>query len=193
MKNLLKLKSLWLLPKLTTLKLLVFGIFIYAGSCLAESTNKVPVHINANKLEYNSDEKVIYLKGNVVVKHVEGTLMADNATVYMVADKKEDTTNKKDKSKKKKENKMGSIKRIVAVGNVRMSGSDGMTISDKAVLDEENRTITLTGGPPIAKQEIGYITGERIVFDMETGDFTCYPEPHIIFELDKDARSKFLE
>ena len=179
MKNLLKLNNLYLLA---------FGIFIFAGSCFAEETNSSPVHINADKLEYNSEEKVLYLRGNVVVRHPEGMLVADNATVYQAIEKKEEN-----KKKDEKKNKMGNIKRIVAVGNVKMTSKDAVTVSDKAVWDGENQTITLTGGPPIAKQPAGYIRAERIIFDMETGNITFHPSPHIIFDIDDDAKSKFLE
>ncbi len=179
MKNLLKLNNLYLLA---------FGIFIFAGSCFAEETNSSPVHINADKLEYNSEEKVLYLRGNVVVRHPEGMLVADNATVYQAIEKKEEN-----KKKDEKKNKMGNIKRIVAVGNVKMTSKDVVTVSDKAVWDGENQTITLTGGPPIAKQPAGYIRAERIIFDMETGNITFHPSPHIIFDIDDDAKSKFLE
>ncbi len=178
MKNLLKLNNL---------SLLAFGIFICAGSCFAEETNSSPVHINADKLEYNSEEKVLYLRGNVVVRHPEGMLVADNATVYQAIDKKEE------KEKKGKKNKMGNIKRIVAIGNVRMKSKDGVTISDKAVWDGENQTITLTGGPPIAKQEAGYIRADRIIYDIETGNITFHPSPRVTFDVDKDVKSKFLE
>ena len=179
MKNLLKLNNLYLLA---------FGIFIFAGSCFAEETNSSPVHINADKLEYNSEEKVLYLRGNVVVRHPEGMLVADNATVYQAIEKKEEN-----KKKDEKKNKMGNIKRIVAVGNVKMTSKDAVTVSDKAVWDGENQTITLTGGPPIAKQPAGYIRADRIIYDIETGNITFHPQPHIIFEIDADAKSKFLE
>ena len=179
MKNLLKLNNLYLLA---------FGIFIFAGSCFAEETNSSPVHINADKLEYNSEEKVLYLRGNVVVRHPEGMLVADNATVYQAIEKKEEN-----KKKDEKKNKMGNIKRIVAVGNVKMTAPDGVTISEKAVWDGENQTITLTGGPPMAKRDMGYVTADRIIYDMETGNITFHPDPHLIFEIDADAKSKFLE
>ncbi len=179
MKNLLNLNNLYFL---------VFGIFLYAGSCLAEETNEFPVHINADKLEYNSEEKVLYLKGNVVVRHPDGLLVADNATVYRAIEKKNE------KDVKTKKNKMGNVKRIVAVGNVRMKSEEAMTISDKAVLDSENQTITLTGGPPIAKQEgMGYVQAERIVYDIETGNIKFHPEPKINFSLSNKDKAKFLE
>ena len=178
MKNLLKLNNLCVLA---------FGIFIFTGSCLAEKTNTSPVHINADKLEYNSEEKVIYLRGNVRVKHPEGILIADNATVYQTVDKKEKATDKK--------NKMGSIKRIVAVGNVRMESKGAVTISDKAVWNGDDQTITLTGGSPkpILKRDDFYTEADRIIYDIEASKITFYPSPHIIFEIDKEAKSKFLE
>ncbi len=179
MKKLLKLNSLYLLA---------FGVFISVGNCLAETTNSSPVHINADKLEYNSEEKVLYLRGNVIVRHPEGMLVADNATVYQAVDKKETNT-----TKKNKENKMGSVKRIVAVGNVKMTSKDAVTISDKAVWDGDNQTITLTGGPPITKQEGVLLQADRIIYDIETGNVTFHPSPHIIFDIDDDAKSKFLE
>ncbi len=175
MKNLLNLNCLFLFAVCT---------FLFAGNCIAESTNEFPVHINSDKLEYNSEEKVLYLKGNVVVRHPEGILVADNATVYQSAN---------DKDGKDTKSKIGSVKRIVAVGNVRMSSKGAIAISDKAVWDGENNTITLTGGPPIAKQDAVHTQADRIVYDVETGKASFYPNPKIIIGLSKKDKARFLE
>jgi len=163
---------------------LVLVTFLYAGSCLAEETNEFPVHINSDKLEYNSEEKVLYLKGNVGVRHPEGILVADNATVYQDTDEKEG---------KDAKSRMGNVKRIVAVGNVRMSSKGAITISDKAVWDGVNNTITLSGGPPIAKQDAVHTQADRIIYDIETGKASFYPNPKIIIGLSKKDKARFLE
>ena len=175
MKNFLKLFNLYFVTLV---------ILLFAGLSFAEETNEFPVHINADKLEYNSEEKVLYLKGNVVVRHPDGILVADNATVYQSTD---------EKNSKDTKSKMGNVKRIVAVGNVRMSSKGAMTISDKAVWDGVNNTIILTGGPPIAKQESVYTQADRIIYDIETGKASFYPNPKIIISLSGKDKSRFLE
>ena len=183
MKNLLKLNSLCLL---------VFGIFICASSCFAQINNSCQPRIKAKKIVYNAKKQVTYFKENVVVRHGDVTLVADNATAYQKIEEAKDETDKESKSKNNKE-ESGNIKRIVAVGNVRIKTKNILIISNKAVWDKNKQTVTLTGGPPTVKNANGYLTADKILYELNTDNVTFYPNPEIIIGIGKEAKAKFLE
>ncbi len=165
----------------------MLGISLVVVSAFAEETNAVPTRINADKLECDYEERVVYLRGSVVVRDPKGVLRADNATIYF--DEGDDKKDGKDGPK------VGSFRRIVAVGNVRMSSDDKaiVVISDKAVWCKKDNTIILTGGPPIVRQGSLYIKAKRIIYDLDTQKCEFHPEPEVVFHLDDDDKAKFLE
>jgi len=151
-------------------------------------TSDTPTRINADKLQFDYEEKVAYLRGSVVVRDTKGVLKADNATIYFT----------KDKNKKKKDSTtpdVGNFTRIVAVGNVKMSSSDKniIVVSEKAVWNKKDNTIVLTGGPPMVKQGPAYIKAERIVFDISTQNIDFKPSPEMVFEVSATEKNKFFE
>ncbi len=165
----------------------MLGISIVAASAFAEETNVVPTRINADKLECDYEERVVYLRGSVVVRDPKGVLRADNATVYF--DEGDDKKDGKDGTK------VGGFRRVVAVGNVRMSSDDKavVIISDKAVWSKKDNTIILTGGPPMVRQGSLYIKAKRIIYNLDTQKCEFHPEPEVVFQLDDDDKAKFLE
>jgi len=53
---------------------------------LAVETNATPTRINADKLECDYEQRIVYLRGSVVVRDSKGILKSDNATVYFSND-----------------------------------------------------------------------------------------------------------
>ncbi|RLD11705.1 MAG: hypothetical protein DRI44_03025 [Chlamydiae bacterium] len=178
--------------KMTYKTLVVIAICWFAlfssKHIFAAETNNVPTRINADKLECDYEERIVYLRGSVVVRDTKGILKADNATVYFK------------KTKEKKDSlsstaNVGSFSRVVAVGNVRMSSNDKavVVVSDKAVWNKNNNTIVLTGGPPMVKQGASYIKAKRIVYDLTTGKCDFFPEPQMVFSIPDSEKTKFIE
>ena len=175
--------------------LLIAACWITVSSSMnliAAETNALPTRINADKLECDYEERIVYLRGSVVVRDSKGILKADNATVYFSSDEKDD---------KEKDNTLnaaadvGSFSRVVAVGDVIISSGDKAVIitSDKAVWNKKDNTITLTGGPPMVKQGVAYIKADRIVYDLTTQKCDFHPSPQMVFEVSASEKEKFFE
>jgi len=157
----------------------------------------VPTRINADKMNFDYSEGVIYLRGHVVVADPQGMLYADNATVYLEKNNEEENA-ESDSEKDKNENiqideNIGTFYRVVAFGNVRMTTDDRAVISNKAVWDREKNTIVLTGGPPMLKQGASYIEATRIVYNISTGQTEFFPNPRVVINnIDQETKNKFL-
>ncbi len=160
---------------------------------LAVETNATPTRINADKLECDYEQRIVYLRGSVVVCDSKGILKSDNATVYFSNDK--DKKNKKSGSSLESASDVGSFSRVVAVGNVVISSDDKAVVitSDKAVWNKKDNTITLTGGPPMVKQGPAYIKAERIIYDLTTQKCDFYPSPQMVFQVSPSEKAKFFE
>ena len=156
---------------------------------LAAETNNVPTRINADKLECDYEEGIVYLRGSVVVRDQKGILKADNATVYFDKGKGDN------KSSLDSASNVGSFSRVVAVGNVRMSSNNKtiVVISEKAVWNKKDNTIVLTGGPPMVKQGPSYIKAKRITYDLTTQKCDFYPDPQMVFTVPASEKTKFFE
>lgn len=149
------------------------------------STNLVPTVITADKMEYDYEEQVAYLKGRVVVRDERGSLAADNATVYFERDKSGDIAAAASAEG-------ANFQRVVAYGNVKMQSGDRVAIAEKAVWNRAESKIVLTGGPPMVKQGSSYIKAERITFDVKTQRFEFYPSPEIVFQASEEEKQRFL-
>ena len=174
-------------------KLLFFSTFITflllaPVKAKATETNTTPTRINADKLEYNYEERVVYLRGSVVVRDPKGILKSDNATVYFEK-AKDDGKNKSDSAD------IGNFSRVVAVGHVKMSSDDKaiVVVSDKAVWNKKDNTIVLTGGPPMVRQGTAYIRAKRIVYDLATQRCDFKPDPEVVFHVSDSEKTRFLE
>jgi len=155
----------------------------------AAESNSVPTRINADKLECDYEEGIVYLRGSVVVRDQKGILKADNATVYFDKDKGKSSSSLDSASS------VGSFSRVVAVGNVRMSSNNKtiVVISEKAVWNKKDNTIVLTGGPPMVKQGPSYIKATRITYDLTTQKCDFYPDPQMVFSVPDSEKTKFFE
>ncbi|MCK5851951.1 hypothetical protein KAH27_02885 [bacterium] len=182
-----------------TFKKMTYKISILIGICwitafsslnlFAAETNHVPTRINADKLECDYEEGIVYLRGSVVVRDNKGILKADNATVYFGDSKKKGGDSIDSASN------VGSFSRVVAVGNVRMSSDNKaiVVISEKAVWNKKENKITLTGGSPMVKRGSSYIKAKRIVYDLTTQKCEWYPDPVIVFSVEDSEKTKFFE
>jgi lipopolysaccharide transport protein LptA len=185
-------------------KILTVSLPILAALCLAFSTGvhaadkeeTVKTTINADKLEYDIEENVAYLRGSVVVQDANGSLRADNATVYFKEkkdDKKPEPDKKEDKAITSKNPKVGDFYRVVALGNVLITVEDRQVSAQKAIWDRKTNKIILTGGPPMAKQGLSLIRATRIVYNVETQTIEFYPDPEVVLNPSDADRKKFMD
>ncbi len=149
-------------------------------------TNLVPTVITSDKMEYDYEEQVAYLKGRVVVRDEQGSLAADNATVYFDREKGADQAPAAGAD-------VGSFQRVVAYGNVKMQSGDRIVVADKAVWNRSEEKIVLTGGPPLAKQGASYIKAERITYNIRQQRFEFYPSPELVFHATEDQKQRFVQ
>ena len=162
------------------------GLSAEQKAAAAQEQGKSSMRVNADQMELDNEEGIIYLKGHVVVRDPKGVLAADNATVYLDRDKK--------KAEKTPETgSVGSFSRIVAVGNVKMSSSDKIVLSDKAVWTRKDNIIVLTGGPPMVRQGVSYVRATRIVYNVDTRNIQFYPEPEMVFQVSAKEKARFIE
>jgi lipopolysaccharide transport protein LptA len=179
------------LPCLALTALILFSGIADAAPKKEEA---VKTTINASKLEYDIEENVVYLRGNVVVNDAAGRLSADNATVYFKA--KDDGKTKKPGSKDDKKAvdnnpQVGDFYRIVALGNVLITSKDRQVKAEKAVWDRKANKIVLTGGPPMVKQGISFISATRIVYNVNNQTCEFYPNPEVVLHPSDSERKKF--
>lgn len=151
----------------------------------AATTNTIPMRINSDKMEFDYEEKIAYLRGHVVVRDKEGVLAADNATVYFNKKK-----NKGKEKEKEEDQDVSGFRRVVAVGNVRMSRDEQIVVSDKAVWNKDDNTIVLTGGPPMVREGTSYIKADKIVCHMDTKEIEFFPSPEIVFQVNEKDQAK---
>lgn len=169
---------------LTVILLILAGTRLHAANPQAP-TNLVPTVITADKMEYDYEEQIAYLKGRVLVRDERGLLAADNATVYFEREKSSDPA--------PTSSDVGNFQRVVAYGNVKMQSGDRIAIADKAVWNRAENKIVLTGGPPMVKQGSSYIKAERITFDIRSQRFEFHPNPEIVFQATEEQKQRFLQ
>jgi lipopolysaccharide export system protein LptA len=162
---------------------------LLTADAVAEETNLVPTRINAERMEFDYEDGVIYLRGHVVVRDVEGTIAADNATVYLERDTPDSDPQIADADDMLTRGG-GSFARVVAVGNVKIIVDERSAISNKAVWDRTEETIVLSGGPPMLREGVSYIRATRIVFHTDTHKCDFYPNPEVVFQVSDEDRDR---
>lgn len=108
---------------------------------------KAPVHIISDNLEADNKAHTITFSGNVVAKRDDATLYADSMTVFL-------------------NEKMDTMIKIEAVGNVRVSQKDRFATGDKGEYWDAEQKVILTGNPKVWQGE-NVVTGETIEFYMK--------------------------
>ncbi len=108
-----------------------------------------PLRITSQQLEADNKQLVITFTGNVVAKQAEMTIYADIARVYY--EKKEEGN---------------EVREIVATGNVRIQEADRLATCQKAVFDNAEQKIVLTGQPKVWQGK-DMVSGEKIIILLE--------------------------
>ncbi|WP_035586799.1 lipopolysaccharide transport periplasmic protein LptA [Hippea jasoniae] len=137
-------------------KILIFElIFLIASGLNSQAfnvkqyakTNRLPVHITANKLEA-FDKKGLYIfSGNVVVVRGDTTLKADKMKVY-------------------KNLKNGDISKIVCIGHVVITKQDKKAVANRATYFAAEDKVVLEGNAHVYSNK-NSISSDLIVYYLD--------------------------
>ena len=139
-----------------------------------------PIHIRSRTLEFFYQEKRVVYHDEVIAVQGDTTLKSDLLTVYYedappttgATPTKTNTigeSNKETAAKSEEGTQTTAkqrIKEIIAEGNVDITTADRRATSKKAVFDEAQRTVVLTGDAHV--QELGnWVSGERVTVYLD--------------------------
>lgn len=136
------------MPFLLVLLLLLCGAPLWAA-------DSVPVKITADKMQYSQKADEVVFSGNVYVLRQDMELWSDTLTVLL---EKQQTEAKKASAI----DQQGSIKKIIAKGNVRMTAANNRSgTCGLATYDARTETLILENNP-ILREGQNTIQGEVI-------------------------------
>jgi lipopolysaccharide export system protein LptA len=142
-----------------------------------EFNKKDPIYITSDWMEVDQKKSTITYKGRVVAVQGDMTMRSETLTAHYDADMKQ-------------------IKQIVAEGKVNATQGNRLATGEKAVFDDQAKTVTLTG-KPVMRQGNSQVSGTRVIYYVEQdravaeGDgkirvqATIFPE-----ELEKETQKK---
>jgi lipopolysaccharide export system protein LptA len=117
------------------------------GGTAFEFNKKDPIYITSDWMEFDQTKSTITYKGRVVTTQGDMTIRSETLTADYNPDMKQ-------------------IKQIVAEGKVNATQGDRVATGDKAVFDDQAKTVTLTGNP-IMRQGNSQISGSRVIYFVE--------------------------
>jgi lipopolysaccharide export system protein LptA len=118
-----------------------------SGSSTFEFNKKDPIYITADWMEFDQVKNTITYKGRVVTIQGEMTIRSETLTADYNPEMKQ-------------------IRQIVAEGKVNATQGNRVATGDKAVFDDQAKTVTLTGNP-VMRQGNNQISGSRVVYFVE--------------------------
>jgi lipopolysaccharide export system protein LptA len=153
------------------------------GSSLVDSlsltSQHTPIHISSRTLEFRYEEKRIIYRDDVVAVQGDVTMKSDLLTVIyedappLIPDSpgaKGESVEKSAKQKKStgSENATAKqrLKEIVAEGHVEITSGDRRATGKKAVFDEAQRIVVLSGDA-VMQEGGNQVTGERVTVYLD--------------------------
>ena len=112
-----------------------------------EMNQKDPIYISADWMEVDQKKNTITYKGSVVMVQADMTMRSEILTAVY-------------------DPEMKRMKQIVAEGKVNATQGDRVATGDKAVFDDQAKTVTLTGNP-VMRQGNNQVSGIRVIYFME--------------------------
>lgn len=131
------------------------------ASTPAKEEEKKPIIITSKTLTADSKNNTATFDGSVVAKTDEITIYSDKMTVFYG-------------------NSESKIKKIHAVGNVKVNKKERALFSKEAVYFNEEEKIVFTGDPKAVKGE-NLITGKKIIFYLKE-DRAVVEESRVILQ-----------
>jgi len=121
--------------------------FSFSSATAAEKAEKTPIVITSQTLTAESNNKTAVFEGAVVATKEDLTIHSDKMTVFY------DSTESK-------------IRKIYAVGNVKVHKNERVIFSDEATYMEDEKKIIFTGNPRAVEGE-NVVSGNQITFYLE--------------------------
>lgn len=117
------------------------------GASLLGSSDSSPIIITSDSLTADNKNSTAIFEGSVVAKTDDVTMYSDKMTVYY-------------------DNSANKVKKISAVGNVRVNKEERALFSDKALYLADEEKILFTGNPKAVEGE-NVISGTQITFYLK--------------------------
>lgn len=118
-----------------------------SGTTAFEFNKKDPIYITADWMEVDQKKNTITYKGRVVTVQADMTMRSETLTAVYDPDMKQ-------------------MKQIVAEGRVHATQGNRLATGEKAIFDDKNKTVTLTGNP-VMRQGNSQVTGTRIIYFVD--------------------------
>lgn len=113
-----------------------------------ELNKKDPIYITSDWMEVDQVKNTITYKGRVVMVQADMTMRSETLIAHY-------------------DPEMKRMSQIVAEGKVNTTQGDRVATGEKAVFDEKEKTVTLTGNP-VMRQGNSQVSGTRVIYFMET-------------------------
>ena len=130
---------------------IVLSTFIFHGTVFAspliDSTEKTPVIITSETLVADNKNNTAIFEGAVTAKTDTMTMYSDKMTVYY-------------------DNSESKVKKIHAVGHVKVNKEERVLFSHEAIYMEDGEKIIFTGNPKAVDGE-NVISGKQIIFYLK--------------------------
>jgi lipopolysaccharide export system protein LptA len=117
------------------------------SSTAFEFNKKDPIFITSDWMEVDQKKNTITYKGRVVTVQSEMTMRSETLTAYY-------------------DPEMKQMKQIIAEGKVNATQGNRVATGQKAVFDDQAKTVTLTGSP-MMRQGNSQVSGVKIVYFIE--------------------------
>ena len=121
--------------------------FSFSSATAAEKAEKTPIVITSQTLTAESNNKTAVFEGSVVATKEDLTIYSDKMTVFY-------------------DNSESKIRKIYAVGNVKVHKKERVIFSDEATYMEDEKKIIFTGNPRAVEGE-NVVSGTQITFYLE--------------------------
>jgi lipopolysaccharide export system protein LptA len=112
-----------------------------------EFNKKDPIYITSDWMEVDQNKSTITYKGRVVTVQADMTMRSETLTAYY-------------------DPEMKQMKQIVAEGKVNATQGNRVATGEKAVFDNKEKTVTLTGNP-VMRQGNNQVSGIKVIYFVE--------------------------
>ena len=136
--------------------LLTVGMPRVAQAQLSFGDSDQPILVEAEKATYRGN--LTLLTGDVRVRQGDARIKSDDMEVYRQKNANDSTGNLS----------LGAVTRIVAIGNFSYRTPTDVVTGDKGVYNRKSGIITVTGNVTVGKPGSSKLSGERLVYDLET-------------------------
>lgn len=148
------------------------AILLLAGSVNAQTTSATdPVHIEADRMVSKQKENAVIFMGNVAASQGELTIHADEMTVSHQKNKENLTRSRSSQQ----EEVNPQIKKLHAVGNVKIVTKGLVATGNDMVFFADKRKVVITGNTKVW-QDNNLVTGEKIELDLNTDTTIIEPD-----------------